>query len=68
MIWPTLNYTDAPAAIEFLKTAFGFTANMVVANESDAAVIDHAQLSWPGGRRFCSKRRDLSGGSFDETP
>lgn len=47
-IWPTLTYADAPAAIDFLVTAFGF----VEAARYDGAVagtVDHAQLAWPGG-------------------
>ncbi len=48
-IWPTLNYADAPAAIDFLQQAFGFTVSLVVPNPDDAAVIEHAQLTWPEG-------------------
>lgn len=48
-IWPTINYVDAPAAIDFLQRAFGFTAQLVVPNESDASIIEHAQLRGPEG-------------------
>lgn len=48
-VWPTLIYKDAPAAIEFLKTAFGFTESMVVKNEQDETIIEHCQLRWPQG-------------------
>lgn len=48
-IWPTLLYDDAPAAIEFLETAFGFTATLVVRNDDDPTVIEHSQLRWPAG-------------------
>jgi uncharacterized glyoxalase superfamily protein PhnB len=48
-IWPTLLYDDAPAAIEFLVDAFGFTEALVVKNEHDSQVIEHAQLRWPEG-------------------
>src|SRR5690606_37583200 len=39
---PFLRYRDAPAAIEFLKDAFGFAEQMVVPGEGN--VIEHAQL------------------------
>ena len=39
---PTLKYEDAPAAIEFLKSAFGFAEKMVVPGEN--GTIAHAQL------------------------
>lgn len=48
-IWPTLIYRDALAAIQFLETAFGFTTSMVVPNDTDTSVVEHAQLSWPEG-------------------
>jgi uncharacterized glyoxalase superfamily protein PhnB len=48
-IWPTLVYDDAPGAIEFLADAFGFTISMVVKNEGDDSLIEHAQLRWPEG-------------------
>lgn len=48
-IWPTLLYADAPAAIDFLQNAFGFTTALVVPNDSDPSVIEHAQLRWPEG-------------------
>lgn len=48
-VWPTLLYDDAPAAIEFLQTAFGFTPSLVVPNAADPSVIEHAQLTAPSG-------------------
>ena len=42
-LYPTLRYRDAPAAIEFLKRAFGFTEVAVIANED--GTIAHAELS-----------------------
>ena len=48
-IWPTLVYDDAPAAIQFLQDAFGFTVTLVVPNEIDDAIVEHAQLRWPEG-------------------
>ena len=41
---PCLRYVDAPAAIEFLCTAFGFERYAVYADEVDPTLIHHAQL------------------------
>lgn len=41
-IFPAVSYEDAPAAIEWLKRAFGFTEQLVVPGEN--GMIDHAQL------------------------
>lgn len=67
MIWPTLNYDDAPAAIEFLK-AIGFIAAIVVPNDDDSSVIEHCQLRWPegGGVMVSSAGRD--GNEFSQRP
>jgi uncharacterized glyoxalase superfamily protein PhnB len=48
VVWPTLRYADAPAAIRFLVEAFGFEEVLVVPGEADGAVA-HAELRWPGG-------------------
>jgi len=48
-IWPTFVYDDAPAAIDFLQKAFGFTVVLVVPNDADDTIIEHAQLRWPEG-------------------
>ena len=42
---PCLRYTDAPAAIEFLCSAFGFTRHAVFADDADPSLILHAQLA-----------------------
>ncbi|WTW92723.1 VOC family protein [Streptomycetaceae bacterium NBC_01309] len=44
---PALRYHDAPAAIAFLRDAFGLEPTMVVPGEGN--VIHHAQLSWGNG-------------------
>src|SRR5512145_372114 len=44
---PCLRYRDAPAAIEWLCSVFGFEKNLVVANED--GTIAHAQLSFGNG-------------------
>jgi uncharacterized glyoxalase superfamily protein PhnB len=41
-LYPTLRYRDAPAAIEFLKVAFGFQERVVYANPD--GTIAHAEL------------------------
>lgn len=46
-IIPTFIYRDAPAAIDFLCRAFGFTSYLVVPGEGDTIV--HAQLSFGQG-------------------
>ena len=46
MIIPTLRYTDAPAAIDFLERAFGFERKAVY---GDGDVIHHAELTYGRG-------------------
>jgi uncharacterized glyoxalase superfamily protein PhnB len=46
MIIPTLRYTDAPAAIDFLERAFGFERKAV---HGDGDVIHHAELTYGRG-------------------
>ncbi|MCX5043705.1 VOC family protein [Aldersonia sp. NBC_00410] len=46
VIWPTLTYRNARAAIRFLVDVFGFVETAVY-GEGD--VVEHAQLDWPGG-------------------
>lgn len=43
-IIPCLRYSNAPAAIDFLCNAFGFTRHAVYADADDPAIIHHAQL------------------------
>lgn len=45
--WPTLRYDDAKAALDFLKTAFGFEEALVVPGAEN--IIEHAELRWPEG-------------------
>lgn len=44
---PCLSYRDAPRAIEWLVTVFGFTPQLVV--DGPAETILHAQLVYKGG-------------------
>ncbi len=57
-VWPSFRYHDAPAAIDFLTTAFGFERVVVYTSDDDPAIVDHAQLSWPlgGGIMLGSQR------------
>ena len=43
-IIPNLRYDDAPAAIDFLCRAFGFTERAVFRDDNDPAIVAHAQL------------------------
>ena len=45
---PTLRYSDAPAAIDFLCRAFGFERHAVYADDQDPTLIHHAQLTLDG--------------------
>ncbi|MGH3342391.1 MAG: VOC family protein [Carbonactinosporaceae bacterium] len=47
-LWPTLCYSDAPAAIRFLVEAFGFEETAVYPGEAEGSIA-HAELRWPGG-------------------
>lgn len=67
-VWPTLVYADAPAAIEFLQEAFGFTATLVVPNDDDATVIEHAQLRWPEGGGVMLGSAGRPGNEFSQRP
>ena len=55
-IVPCLSYRDAPAAIAWLKEAFGFTENMIVPGPDDT--IAHAQLSFGSGIVMVGSERD----------
>jgi uncharacterized glyoxalase superfamily protein PhnB len=46
-IYPALRYQDAPAAIDWLCTAFAFERQAVY--EGENGIIEHAQLSYRGG-------------------
>ena len=55
-IVPCLSYRDAPAAIAWLKEAFGFTEVMVVPGPDDT--IAHSQLAFAGGMIMVGSLRD----------
>ncbi|HEY2770893.1 MAG TPA: VOC family protein [Solirubrobacteraceae bacterium] len=59
-LYPSMRYRDAPAAIEFLKTAFGFGERVVYAN--DDGTIAHAELTLgPSVLMLGSARDDMYG-------
>src|SRR5436853_216467 len=59
-LYPSLRYEDAPAAMEFLKSAFGFEEREVIANEE--GTIAHAELSYgPSILMLGSARDDIHG-------
>ena len=66
-VWPTLNYTDAPAAIRFLTEVFGFEERLVVPGET-AGVVEHAQLRWPEGGGVMLGTAKRKGNEFSERP
>jgi uncharacterized glyoxalase superfamily protein PhnB len=63
MVWPSLRYADALAAIEFLTTALGFQATALYTSASDPAIVEHAELRWPlGGGIMLGSERESSPG------
>jgi uncharacterized glyoxalase superfamily protein PhnB len=54
-IFPSLTYDDAPRAIEFLCTAFGFTKKLVVTGPKGS--IRHSELYFEGGVVMVSSPR-----------
>jgi uncharacterized glyoxalase superfamily protein PhnB len=56
---PLLRYADAPAAIEWLCTAFGFQEHVVV--PGPPGVIIHAQLTLGSGMVMVGTHRDEDG-------
>ncbi|MEU1206064.1 VOC family protein [Nocardia sp. NPDC005825] len=46
VVWPTLVYRDAAAAVTFLEAAFGFETTV---RYGSGDTVDHAELAWPGG-------------------
>lgn len=53
-----LRYEDAPAAIDFLCTVFGFERYAVYADDEDPKVIHHAQLVRDGHMIMLSTTQD----------
>lgn len=57
---PCLRYADAPAAIDFLCAAFGFTRHAVYPDEADPAIIHHAQLVLGDGMIMLGSVKDMA--------
>lgn len=57
-IIPCLRYRNAPAAIDFLCSAFGFERHAVYADPADPATIQHAQLVRDGNMIMLSSLAD----------
>jgi len=68
VIWPTLLYNDARAALEFLEEAFGFTTTLVVPNPEDDAVIEHCQMSGPDGGGIMLGTANRPDNKFSQRP
>jgi uncharacterized glyoxalase superfamily protein PhnB len=67
MVWPSLRYADAPAAIDFLTTVVGFVATVVYTSDGDPTSVDHAELRWPlGGGIMLGSARES--GDWPESP
>ena len=66
VIIPTLRYSDARAAIDWLCDAFGFEKQMVVPGEGN--VIHHAQLRFGNGMIMLGTARDDEFGKLQTTP
>ena len=56
-IIPCLLYRDAPAAIDFLCTAFGFERREVHVDPNDASIVVHAQLTLGDAMIMLSSQR-----------
>ncbi len=63
---PTLRYNDAPAAIDWLREAFGFEEHLVVPGEDDT--IAHAQLVFGHGMIMLGSARDDEFGKLQNPP
>jgi uncharacterized glyoxalase superfamily protein PhnB len=55
-LYPTLRYRNAPAAIEFLKAAFGFQERVVYPNPD--GTIAHAELIYGTGMVMLGSEKD----------
>lgn len=67
-VWPTLIYAEARAAIRFLVDGFGFVESLVVPNDADDSVVEHAELTWPEGGGVMLGSADRPGNPFAQRP
>ncbi len=63
---PGMSYDDAPAAIEWLTSVFGFTRHLVVPGEN--GTIAHSQLSLGNGMIMVGSSSNNDGGHPVKTP
>jgi uncharacterized glyoxalase superfamily protein PhnB len=63
---PTMRYHDAPAAIEWLCSVFGFEKHVVYAGED--GTIGHAELTFGNGMIMLGSARDDDYGKLVSTP
>lgn len=63
---PTMRYNDAPAAIEWLRKAFGFEEHLVVPGEN--GTIAHAQLVLGNGMIMLGSAREDEFGKLQKPP
>ena len=61
-IFPTLRYSDAPAAIEWLGRAFGFEPRMVV--DGEGGTVAHAELTYNGAMIMLGSVRPPVAGEY----
>ena len=47
-IFPAIAFADPRSGLEFL-TAIGFTTTVAFWSSDDPSLLEHAELSWPGG-------------------
>ena len=65
-VWPSIMYEDARAAIAYLETTFGFTATIVVPNETDDRIVEHCQMRGPEGGGIMLGTANRPGNAFSE--
>ncbi|MBT8272920.1 MAG: VOC family protein [Bacteroidia bacterium] len=66
VIIPTMQYKDAPAAIEWLCNAFGFEKQLVVPGDNET--IAHAQLNFGNAMIMLASETNNEYGQFVKSP
>jgi uncharacterized glyoxalase superfamily protein PhnB len=65
-VMPCLTYRNAPAAIEFLCNAFGFSKKMVV--EGESGTIAHAELTLDNAMVMLGSHKETAYGKLVKSP
>ena len=65
-VMPCLTYRDAPAAVDFLCKAFGFSKKMVIKGEG--GTIAHAELTLGNAMVMLGSHKDTAYGKLVTTP